>query len=289
MKKIISVIVSVWLSMALAGSSACAMDGVFDRTAEVEKFMQVMKTGTEGDVVVAAKAIYASGISDRRLADAVNERMLADYAELAPPRRRGLPGPLRVVLNRTTRTVDENYGVWLVKALQSFGFDDYLATLDRVSAHPDRGGSKVPRMRTAAANAPKYLPRHRSINVVMASRKNHNEGDDPQASMVINLLLSDESSHREFPSHVEFALDRIHDDRMFDPRILSLLDRQLLEYIEKTAGTKADDKNMIIAKRIKVLGLAGDRQYRGTIEKLLASKANRAHKRHAEVALSQLQ
>ncbi|MGC3979685.1 MAG: hypothetical protein QM808_00315 [Steroidobacteraceae bacterium] len=236
-----------------------------------------MKTGTQGAATAAAKEIYWSGISDARLGDALNERLLRDYAAVENPQRAAIKGP------RFTWTVDETYAVALVEALASLGMPGYDVTFEKLGEAKDANGSINKRVRKAALNAPKILKLRTGLNGVMAGRENHIEGEEPLTSMLINLLNSDERLYRDF------ALDRIYREKLVDSRLLDVLNSQVLEYVQRGSKAKPDWKDEYLRRNIKWLGLSGQAKYLKTMEQVLASNVDAGAKKYAGVAAQQLQ
>lgn len=71
------------LCLGVTSTVAYSMDATFDRAAEVDKYVGELKTGTHGRLELVAREIYDSGISDRRLAAAINERLMQDYPHMS--------------------------------------------------------------------------------------------------------------------------------------------------------------------------------------------------------------
>lgn len=103
------------LGLLLVCNLANAMDGVFDRSAEIDQYIaQLNGTATQAELITASRAIYISGISDERLAKAITERLLRDLPHL------------------TSLGDGDQYGVWMVKALASTGDPSAKATIAKV-------------------------------------------------------------------------------------------------------------------------------------------------------------
>jgi len=272
------------VTLMLLGSLSHAMDGDFDRKDEIESYLSTVRAGDRHALIIAARSIYASGISDQRLAAAVNDRLLHEYLYLAEPDRVRMPMPGVVHVAVYQADGDGEYGLWMARALASFGLAEYTATLQQIAKPSKQGGTKSQRIRHAAAQGVKLIGWHKRKNELMASRRNHTEGDSPQTSRFINLLLSDDQTYKEF------AVDQIYEFRIREPRVLTLLNRQLQEYADQMAERRAERKeNHLIVDNIKVLGISGDKSYSSTLEKVLTSNAAPAVKKHAQIALNQLQ
>jgi len=247
--------------LVFVAAPTMGMEGVFDRSAEVEKYLAVMNTGTRGDVIAASKELYTSGISDPRLAAAASERLLRDY-------------PTFKMNNRP----DQQYGMWLVKALASFGIDEYATTLKRV-----KNGVKSSSISTECSDELELIPWHRTKNELMASRKHHNEGDNPRASRLINLLLSDDFSY------MQMAADRVSWEKVFDPRVMEAMATQLPKYMDSTGFSASRSQTRAMGLYAKLLGYSGDAKYRDVLQQVLKSKGGTLLKKHAKEGLARLQ
>jgi hypothetical protein len=169
--------------------------------------------------------------------------------------------------------------------LASLGLPDYNSAFEVIEQRGARGKNTTvnKRMRTAARNAPRIVTLHVGLNAVMASRENHVEGGDPAASLLINLIKSDNRIYREF------ALDRVYRQKRYDPRLLDALESQVLEYVNHSPVTKLEWQHVFLRRNIKLLGLSGQIKYRKIAETVLASNADAGAKKHAAVAANLLQ
>jgi len=103
--KIVNVLV-----LLMSFNIANAMDGVFDRSAEVDQYVaQLNSTATQEELIPSVRAIHISGIGDERLAKALADRLLRDVPNL-----------------------EKQYGAWMVRALASTGAPFAKDTLGRV-------------------------------------------------------------------------------------------------------------------------------------------------------------
>ena len=103
--KIVNVLV-----LLMSFNIANAMDGVFDRSAEVDQYVaQLNSTATQEELIPSVRAIHISGIGDERLAKAIAGRLLRDLPNL-----------------------EKQYGAWMVRALASTGAPFAKDTLGRV-------------------------------------------------------------------------------------------------------------------------------------------------------------
>jgi hypothetical protein len=274
--KLAALVVSVGIATLSMSSHVLAMDGDFDRSAEVDRYVEVLRSGTQNAVTAALNEIYWSGISDRRLGDALNDLLLKDFDNIVnpPPPPFGRP--------RFSWTVDEKYGVGLIEALASMGMPEYNATFDKIAQAGKEKGAINKRIKKEAQAAPKLIAFRAGLNKAMASRESHVEGGNPTSSMLINLLKSDNRLYRDF------ALDRIHREKLRDPRLLDFLDGQVIAYVNRAPVKKLEWQDTYMRRNIKLLGLLGNATHHRTMEMVLASKVDEGAKKHAKVAASLL-
>lgn len=252
------IVAAAWLlSLSL---QVFAMDGVFDRSAEVQKYMAIVKNGTRGDMVVAAKDMYVSGINDAELAAAVNERLLKDYAGLKLGER-----------------LDTQYGAWMVKALASFGIEQYAETLKTVE-----NGVQIPSVSSECGEELPLISWHKTKNAIMASRANHQEGDKQRASQFLNLLKSEDFAYKYV------AADRMSWEKVLDARLMDEIASQLLKYMDSTGMHASRPQTKTMGMYAKLLGYSSNAKYRQTLEQVVASNANYLLKKHAKDALVKL-
>lgn len=249
----------VLFALLMPMSGVYAMDGEFDRSAEVDKYMAALKTGSTGTLAVAAKEISTSGIADPQLAAALKDRFLADYKTIGNDRE------------------SDTYGVWMCRALASFGIADYAGDLRTIAS-----GSKNIKARGACKEALPTIGWNKSKNIVMASRQFHNEGDDPAVSRLMNLLMADDYEYKHY------AAERMNWEKVLDKRLMAAIAPQLQQYVQRDAKLN-ELQDDTIANFAKLLGYSRDVQYRGVLESVVAYPlASSGVKRHAKYALDKL-
>jgi hypothetical protein len=246
-----------------------AADEVFDRRQEVQSYLRVFQLGNPSEIVSAAKALIAAGISDAQLASVLGH--LVDDAARGARVEHGL-----------MPRMDVNYGSALVQALASLGIEESEAPLKRIAQAPDDGGSWIRKVRSHAEHAAARIPWYRARNNIMASKRNHHDGDNPRTSMLINLLESEDRSYRDY------ALDTITRERLRDPRLFAFLDRQVEVYLTNVAAAPVTKADPLIESSVKLLGFSGDRARKETLERVLASKLPASIKAEAKLALNRL-
>jgi hypothetical protein len=223
---------------------AVAMDGVFDRRAEVDGYIAQLNGDLSQEALIAvAKPIYVSGISDERLAQALSDRLLRDLPTLNSSRD------------------SSQYGAWMIKALGSTGTERARVTIEEVKAK-----TKVPRIKSECADQLHELPWERRKNEIMASRANYNEGDDMRVSQLLNLLKTDDFSYKQDAAY------RMSWDKILDPRLMEEIAVQLQAFADKGGVSKDNAENVAMSHYAKMLGYSGNKKYLPLLQTLYKSK-----------------
>ena len=251
---------AVMVILAFSAGMASAAEGTFDRTAEVDRYVAALKGANHGTSALIARDIYGSGIMDPRLAAALSDKLLQEYKHLASKRE------------------DQDFGVFMVRALASCGVADYAATLKQVAS-----GSSNEKTRSTAAKEVNSIAWHNGKNIVMAGMQNYHEGDDAHVSRLMNLLQSDDYSYKHW------AVERMNWDKVLDARLMAVIAAQVQSYADRGGGTLSDVEDDTMANFVKMLGYSKDAQYRPLLEKVSTlSHASPSVKRYSKSALAKL-
>jgi hypothetical protein len=242
-------------------SSLAAMEGNFDRSEEVAKYIELFKNGPRGAVTDASKEIYLSGINDAALATAMKDRLLADYKEI-----------------KQGDSIGGEYLAWTAKALAATGVAEHAAALKQVC-----DGAKSQSTRTHCKDELERLDWHRGKNEIMASRKNHVEGSNPRVSRYLNLIQADDFSYKQY------GADRINWERLIEPRVMDAIAEQIELNLDK-AGPRADRPTIkAMGMFCKLLGYSSDMRHKDTLQKVVNAKVAVRVKGHAKDALKKFQ
>jgi len=251
---------SILLCLGIVSSAAYSMDATFDRASEVDKYIEELKTESHGRLELIAREIYDSGISDHRLAAAINERLMQDYPHIS------------------FHGQDELYAVAMARALASMGLIEYSSSVTKVCRSAI--GMHV---KSDCIEDSKRIKWHAAKNVVMSSTENQHDGDDPRVSRLLNLLKSDNDSYRAW------VLDRMNWDRILDARLMEVIASYVQRYVDRGGGTLSAVQDDTMAQYVKLLGYSKDVRYRPLLEKVNALKNISAGvRRHSKYAMDKL-
>lgn len=239
---------------------AQAMDGVFDRSAEVAHYIeQINNTPSQLAMIGILKPIYVSGISDEQLAHVLGERLLKDLPAIDDSR------------------TSSQYGAWLVKVLGSTGTEYSRQVINEVSQK-----TKVHRVLSACNDKLQQIDWERRKDEIMASRKNFTEGGNMRVAQLLNLLQDPDFSYKEN------AAWRMSWEKELDPGLMEEIARQLQTFVDKKGVTSDPAEISAMGNFAKMLGYSGDAKYRPLLAALYKSDANSAIKSQAKKAYERL-
>ena len=247
------------LGLLFVGSMTNAMDGVFDHSAEIPKYLDVIKNGTRASVIESGRNLYRSGISSPDLAAALNERLLSEIDKVP-----------------SGDSIGKQYVEWMVKALAATS-TEYAETLQQVA----KRGRSLHIDRFCAEEIGK-LNWYKARNEVMSSRQNFEPNGDVRATQIMNLLKSDDFAMKQF------AADRMNWDRIMDPSLIEEVSRQVLRYMNVTNMASPPVQIDALGLYVKILGYSNNPKYRETLNALLKSKVHKHVKMHAKRSLQNL-
>lgn len=243
------------LGLLLAFNLANAMDGVFDRSAEIDQYIaQINGTATQEELIPTARAIHISGIGDERLAKAIADRLLRDLPHL-----------------------ETQYGAWMVRALASTGDPIAKDTLTQVGKT-----TQILRIKSECEEQINDVDWQRHKNEVMASRRNYSEGDNMRVAQLLNLLQSDDFSLKENAAY------RMNWDKTLDARLMAEIATQTAAFVDQGAVTHNKDELVVMGNYAKMLGYSHDQQYVELLKRVINSNAHNSVKKSAVKALDNL-
>ena len=252
----------LWLSIVLVGIAAMAnaSEGVFDRSAEINKYVELMKTGDMDQLAMVSREIYGSGITDSRLATAIFDRLYRD--------RKDLLGS----------NLNSQYGVFMVKALASSGTESTKEQLETI-----RHGVENSKVASVSADEIKMVDWYLKRNAVMASTANHHEGDDPNVSRLVNLMKSGDTAFQRW------AAERMSWDKVLDKRLMEVIAVEVQAYVDRGDGKLSPQADDLMANFVKLLGYSKNVKYRPLlIEVSKVQNASPGVKRHTRNAMAKL-
>ena len=222
----------------LAFGYAQAMEGEFDRSSEINQYItQLNSNATQEELIPTVRAIHISGIGDEQLAKAISDRLLRELPNL-----------------------ETQFGAWTVRALAATGEPLAKDTLEQV-----RKTTRVVRVRDECLEQIPQIDWYKQRNLVMASRRNYQEGDNMRVAQLLNLLQSDDYTFKKNGAY------RMNWDKILDARLMTEIAAQLQAFVDRGAATKSADELLAMIDYTKLLGYSRDQQYRELLKRLSSS------------------
>lgn len=247
------------LGILLLGSMANAMEGSFDHSADIAKYLDVIKNGTRASVIESGRNLYRAGITSPELAAALNVRLLSEFEKVS-----------------SGDSIGKQYIEWMVKALAATS-TEYAETLQQVG----KRGRSLHIDRFCAEEIGK-LSWYKARNEVMSSRQYFEANGDVRTAQIMNLLKSEDFAMKQF------AADRMNWDRIMDTSLVEEVSRQVPQHMNSTTMASPPVQIDTLGLYVKILGYSNNPKYRDTLNALLKSKAHKHVKMHAKRALQNL-
>ena len=197
----------------------------------------------------AAESLGWTGLSDTRLFDVIEERLLSDY-----------PAPKEVKAERQRLA-------WYIRALGFSGQEKYLPTINKFLPERDYA--------TYARHALKDLPDYRKWNPIISGRSSFDPklGDD--ANRAINMIRASDFRLKEI------GAKRVYYGHVREEPIFDALAREVLA---SYAGADASN-NDEIAWMVKALATSGNQKYRPVVQEVAEKTTDSKIARHARTSL----
>ena len=214
--------------------SACAVAASSEE--EVARYVNIF-SGDKSLHAKAADSLGWMGISDTRVFDVVERRLLEDY--------------------ETARDkVDRHRISWYIRALGFSGQAKYTPTLDKLVEHADYGRH--------ARNALEDIPHYGQWNAVISNRAAFNPKYTDDVNRVMNMLRSD-----------DFLLKRVGAKSVYfrnqEDELLDLLAEQVKASYARNDRQYSDS----IAWMVKALGKAKKEKYKPLFEEMVTQAEDR--------------
>ncbi len=229
MKKLLTLLLITYSSFTLAIPD--------DIKIETESIIKSFQTGDFKTQKSIAQRLEWLGISDIRLFDAIEKKVLAEYAQYDDNE------------NNDRHGID--YISWLAKALAFSGQKKYTPTLSEVS-----NNSSSTKIVKYADISIKLLPKYTHWNNIIVNKDNWNSELSKDINRFSSMLTSNE------PHLILLASKRIHYQRLHDPRLLNILEKEILSRYKNERSISEDTLTWMT----KALAGSGNTNYRKTID-----------------------
>jgi hypothetical protein len=226
-----------------------------DRSKEVERYVEIFSSGTLSRQITAAKEITRSGLSDPKLFDLLNEKLLDNYLQVS--------GPDHL-----------DYLAWLCKALASSGLQQYKPTLEKVAET-----TTEPKLERYVRQSLDLFEQYAEINKIISDEGNASPDRDPEVVKIINMLKSDMMKLKRDAAKMVVRRD------FPDPVIYEIINDELRAGYSSITDSIAIDT---MAWLCKALANSGNPLHKETLKEIAASSNNLKLAMNADKALKSM-
>ena len=228
-----------------------------DRSKEINEYIKTLNTGSSRQRAMTARKISTSGLTDKKLFDIINERLLKGYKEK----------------NDSRAHVDEM--AWYCKALVSSGRMEFRKTMEKVAI----SASNLKVSRHAWKNVhlfEVYAKRNELLKEkIYADKKLSQEMALYMGMLKSNILQLKRDGAK-----------KLIKASPADERIYKVVNEELLNGLHSLSNDR--DYIDMMAWLCKALGTSGMPQYRETLQKVFNETSNDKLKKHAKKGLKKL-
>lgn len=259
MKKSVQIILLFTVCLLVTFSSSLQVQANQDKSAEVDKYITMLNSASLKTRVDAAKYITRSGLTDSRLFNFVEEKLLSGYN----------------IDTMNSDHIDEMS--WMCKALASSGSTNYTPTLEKIIET-----TKSSKLKKYAQQSLSLLPEYAKKNQMMNDKTNHDPNLSPEVNKYINMLQSDIITLKRDAAKAIYRGD-FAEKPLFD----TVRDELLKEY----KNTSMNDRNHIdaLAWMCKALASSGMVEYRQTLTEVIEKSSSMKLQKYAKQSLKALQ
>lgn len=197
----------------------------------------------------AAESLGWMGLSDARLFDLIEERVLADY-----------PAPREVKAARQRLA-------WYIRALGFSGQEKYLPTINKFLHERDYA--------TYARHALKDLSDYKKWNPIISDRSSFDAKLSDDANRAINMIRASDFRLKEI------GAKRVYYGRVREAPVFEALASEVLASYAGANGNNNDE----IAWMVKALASSGDGKYRPVVQEVAEKTTDAKIARHARTSL----
>jgi hypothetical protein len=196
-----------------------------------------------------AETLGWMGLSDTRVYDVIEERLLADYP---------VPTDLKIERQRLA---------WYIRALGFSGQDKYLPTIAKFLGDRDYA--------TYARHAMSDLPNYKRWNPIISDRKSFDAKLSDDANRAMNMIRSNDFQLKEV------GAKRVYYGRLRDEPIFEALANEVHSSYPSATSSNNDE----IAWMVKALASSGNEKYRPVVQEVADKTTDSKIARHARSSL----
>ena len=243
-------LIIIFLNIPAQASSAQA--------AEVDKYIKMLESASLKTRIDAAKYITRSGITDPKLYNIINEKLLNEYNS------KGL----------NSDHIDEMS--WMCKALAASGSLNYAPTLEKIIQTSDSV-----KLKKYAKQSLSLLSEHSERNKLMSDTTNFDSSLSPEINKYIQMLQSDNITLKRD------AAKSIYRNHFSEKKLFDVLSDELLKGYKLTSSK---DRNYVdtMAWMCKALASSGMVEYKQTLTQIIENSSSMKLQKYAKQSIEKL-
>jgi hypothetical protein len=215
---------------------------------DVERYIAIFR-GDKAFHPAAAESLGWMGLSEQRLFDVIEQRLIADY-----------PAPSDVKIERQRLA-------WYIRALGFSGQEKYVLTISRFQQDRDYA--------VYARHALKDLPDYKKWNPLISNRASFDPKVSDDANRALNMVRSGDFRLKEI------GAKRVYYGRVREEPIFEALANEVRATYAGASAANNDE----IAWMVKALGTSGIEKYRPVIQEVADKSSDSKLARHAWFSL----
>ncbi|MCF6248078.1 MAG: hypothetical protein L3J69_12055 [Desulfobacula sp.] len=229
-----------------------------DRSAEVHKYIEMFQSESVKTRIDAAKYVSRSGLTDPRLFNFINDKLLKEYQLDS--------------LNR--HHIDEMS--WLCKALATSGSDGYESTLNQIIQ--TTGSMKLKKY---ARQSLSLLAEYAQRNKVMSDTTNSDPNLSAELNRYIKMLRSEKFTLKRD------AAKSIYRGGFTEKALFDVLNDELLKWYKTVSQTNRHEVDTL-SWMCKALGSSGMSEYKSTLTEIYENSSNLKLRKYVKQSLEML-
>lgn len=249
----------IFTSLFLLASSVYIGNGFAqeERSAEVDKYIDMLKSQSIPQRIEAAKRITGSGLTDPKLFNVIKEELLKRLESSTS----------------NDQVIDEMS--WFCKALASSGLEEYKETLKKVADHTENK-----KLKRYALQSLDLVDEYAKKNKIMSETKYAEAGLSPEVVRYINMLKSDDISLKKD------AAKRITRSGLREEKLFEVVNEELLKMSPNSTDNNYVDTTAWLCKALAASGMP---KYKETLKKITETTSNGNLKKHCQKSLEMLE
>jgi len=255
MKKRIRVILLFAACLTIIFSNSFPAIAGTDRSAEINKYIEMLGSASLKARIDAAKLISRSGLTDPGLFSIINENLLNGY---------------------NTNSLDKDHideMSWMCKALASSGSEDYSSTLEKIIQT-----ATSQKLKKYAKQSLALLSEYAQRNKLLNDTTNNDPNLSLEVNKYINMLKSDSITLQKD------AAKSIYRGQFSEKPLFDVLNDELLKGY-KTASLNDRNRLDTLAWMCKALSSSGMVEYKQTLKEIIENSSNEKLKKYARQSL----